>query len=121
MADTVDENEESARPIDEIVEELKRAIKNSSEYREFQQTGRELDKTPDLRRQVDAARRELFRAQNSDDGDSPEKINQKYEDLFALRPAARYRNAEVRLSRLIQQVCRDLVRDLNFDTSFLEQ
>lgn len=114
------ENVETTRPIDEIVDELKRAIMNSSEYREFQQTGRELNKTPDLRRQMDAARRELFKAQTSEDGENPEKIYKKYKALFQLRPAARYRNAEVRLSRLIQRVCRDLVQDLNFDTSFLE-
>ena len=121
MADTVNEEKENTRPIDEIVEELKRAIMNRSGYKACQETGRERNKTPDLRRQMDAARRGLCRAQNSDDGDSPEKVNQKYEALFQQRPAARYRSAEVRLSRLIQQVCRDLVRALNFDTTFLEE
>jgi cell fate (sporulation/competence/biofilm development) regulator YlbF (YheA/YmcA/DUF963 family) len=117
----LNENEESARPIEDIVEELKRAIMNSSEYKEFQEAGRELNKTPDLRRQMDAARRELFKAQTSDDGGNPEDVYRKYKELLQQRPAFQYRNAEVRLSRLIQQVCRDLVRDLNFDTSFLEE
>ena len=53
------------RRIDELKKEIIHEILNSEEYREYRRLQSEIDRTPDLKRQVDEFRMRNFELQNS--------------------------------------------------------
>ena len=54
------------RRIDELKKEIIHEILNSEEYREYRRLQSEIDRTPDLKRQVDEFRMKNFELQNSE-------------------------------------------------------
>ena len=52
------------RRIDELKKEIIHEILNSEEYREYRRLQSEIDRTPDLKRQVDEFRMRNFELQN---------------------------------------------------------
>lgn len=55
------------RRIDELKKEIIHEILNSEEYKEYRRLQAEMDRTPDLKRQVDEFRMRNFELQNSQD------------------------------------------------------
>ena len=53
------------RRIDELKKEIIHEILNSEEYKEYRRLQAEMDRTPDLKRQVDEFRMKNFELQNS--------------------------------------------------------
>ena len=55
------------RRIDELKKEIIHEILNSEEYREYRRMQNEIDRIPDLKRQIDEFRMKNFMLQNSPD------------------------------------------------------
>ena len=73
------------RRIDELKKEIIHEILNSEEYREYRRLQSEIDRTPDLKRQVDEFRMRNFELQNSENVPdmfaAMENLNKEYADM----------------------------------------
>jgi cell fate (sporulation/competence/biofilm development) regulator YlbF (YheA/YmcA/DUF963 family) len=109
--------------IEDITNELKRAIVESDEYKEFRRLTEIIEKYPDIRRDVDDYRRENFFYQYSDDvGDvmsATEDLQKRYENVKKQPYVERYLRAEMCVCRMVQEICNELMKAVEFDMDFL--
>lgn len=109
--------------VDKLTEELKAAILDSEEYKEYQYLTAMIDKYPDIKRAVDDYRRENFFFQYSDDaGDvmsATEDLARRFADVRKQPYVERYLRAEMCICRMIQGICMDVVGCVDFDMEFL--
>ncbi len=109
--------------IEDITNELKNAIHESDEYKEFRELSNIIERYPDIKRAVDDYRRENFFFQYSDDaGDvvaATEDLARRYEDVKKQPYVERYLRAEMCMCRLMQEICMELMNSVEFDTDFL--
>jgi len=109
--------------IDELKEELKKAILESDEYKEYKSLEAQIKKNPDLKRAVDELRRQNFEMQYGDtESDmlrASEELNQRFKDIREQDPVNRYLSAEICLCRMIQDICLSVVETVDFDMDFL--
>ena len=109
--------------IDEPTDELKKAITDSEEYREFRQLAETIERYPDIKRAVDDYRRENFFFQYSDDaGDvmaATEDLSRRFKDVKKQPYVESYLRAEMCVCRMVQEICMNIVSAVDFDVDFL--
>lgn len=112
------------RDVDRLKYEMAEAVKNSEEYASYKYYRDLLGEKPDVERSVDEMRRLIFQFQNSEDFDKTfEEINDirrrfDYERTQDL--ANDFLKAELCLCRMIQDICKTIVEDIDFDLDFLK-
>lgn len=107
-----------------ISDELAKAVLESEEYKNYKRCSEELKKDADLYRRVNEMRRVNFDIQNNEDVadvyEVAEDMRQQYNELREMSQVRAFLNAEMSLGRMIQDIYRVVVRDVEFDLSFLE-
>lgn len=110
--------------IEELKAELKQAVLDSDEYREYKRLEVEVSKNANLKRAIDEFRRQNFEIQYNDEiQDIEENISQleaKYTDIRNMGLAKSYFAAELCLCRLVQDICVSIVDVVDFDVDFLD-
>ena len=108
------------RETDIIARQLSQAIVRSDEYRDYREALAALKEQPDLYAQVNELRRQNFARQNGMEGTMS---YEEYSNLSALSKAnpvaSRFLDSEVGLGRLIQDINRNVMSDIEFDSEFL--
>lgn len=107
-----------------LAKQLSEAIRNSSEYTLYRQKLEELQGQPELYSQVNNLRRNNFQRQNGGGG------RMTYDEYSAFAAESRrlrgnplvdeFLNAEVSLGRLLQDVKRIIISEIDFDNQFLD-
>lgn len=109
--------------IDTLTEELKKAIVESDEYKEFMRLSEIIDKYPDIKRAVDDYRRENFFFQYSDDVDdvmsATQNLAKRYENVKKQPFVEQYLRTEMCVCRMIQGICMNIVGAVDFNVDFL--
>ena len=103
------------RRIDELKKEIIHEILNSEEYREYRRLQSEINRTPDLKRQVDEFRMRNFELQNSENVPdmfaAMENLNKEYAD--------RYLMTEITFCRFMRDIYKDIAEAVDMDLDFL--
>jgi cell fate (sporulation/competence/biofilm development) regulator YlbF (YheA/YmcA/DUF963 family) len=109
--------------VEELKEELKQAVIDSGEYQEYRRLNDELSRNLDLKRAVDEFRRRNFEIQCNDDdqniSDNLAQIEDWYAGVSNESLVKNYLTAEMRLCRMVQDVCVSLVDVIDFNVDFL--
>ena len=105
------------RETDVIARQLSQAIVRSDEYRDYREALAALKEQPDLYAQVNELRRQNFARQNGMEEYS--NLSALSKNLHANPVASRFLNSEVGLGRLIQDINRNVMSDIEFDSEFL--
>lgn len=121
MDDEIVLNED--RETDRIARQLSKAIVDSEEYCRYRQYLDQLRKDSELYAQVNELRRRNFALQNN----GPGKIS--YEEFASISAESKrlrdnpvvleFLNAEVEVGRMVQDIMRDIMSDIYFDSEFL--
>ena len=110
--------------VETLTAELAQAILNSSEYREYLKCSEIVKRDADIYRRVNDMRRYNFEIQNNADVgnvyDTAEELRKQYQEIRSIPQVKNFLMAEMSLGRMIQNICRNIVKDLEFDLSFLE-
>ncbi len=111
--------------VDELTSELAAAIVESEEYKTYVKCKEEISKNPQLFYAVNELRKHNFVLQNSvevnDMYDEVVKIYDKYAYIRTNVVANRFLRAELSLCRMVQEIQRTLLENVDFDMDFLEQ
>ena len=111
------------RRIDELKKEIIHEIINSEEYKEYTRLQHEIDRTPDLKRQVDEFRMKNFMLQNSpDESDlfiAMENLNKEYADMRNQDIVNRYLITEITFCRYMRDIFKDIAEVIDVDLDFL--
>ena len=110
--------------VEELTEQLKIAILESSEYKEYKSLEDYMKRQPDLKRAVDEFRKLNFMYQYSDEtGDvinETLRLNERFKDVRRQPQVDRYLSAEMCLCRMMQEICISLFGGIDFDMDFLK-
>lgn len=110
--------------VDELSSELAEAILDSEEYREFIKCKTEISKNPQLFEAVNELRRHNFELQNSEGiADMYEEVVKIYDKYAYIRTniiANQFLRAELSVCRMIQDIQRTLLENMEFEVDFLE-
>ncbi len=110
--------------VEELTEQLKIAILESPEYKEYKSLEDYMKRQPDLKRAVDEFRKLNFMYQYSDEtGDVINEtlsLNERFEDVRRQPQVDRYLSAEMCLCRMMQEICITLFGCLDFNMDFLK-
>nr|WP_330419698.1 YlbF family regulator [Lachnospira eligens] len=111
------------RRIDELKKEIIHEILNSEEYREYRRLQSEIDRTPDLKRQVDEFRMRNFELQNSENVPdmfaAMENLNKEYADMRNQDIVNRYLMTEITFCRFMRDIYKDIAEAVDMDLDFL--
>ena len=111
------------RETDIIARQLSQAIVRSNEYRDYREALAALKEQPDLYAQVNELRRQNFARQNGMEGtmsyEEYSNLSVLSKNLHTNPVASRFLNSEVGLGRLIQDINRNVMSDIEFDSEFL--
>lgn len=109
---------------EKLARQLSEAIRQSSEYTVYRQKLEELQLQPELYGQVNNLRRNNFQRQNSGGG------RMTYDEYSAISAESRrlrgnplvdeFLDAEVGLGRLLQDIKRTIISEIDFDNQFLD-
>ncbi|MCM1309056.1 MAG: YlbF family regulator [Butyrivibrio sp.] len=112
------------RETDSLAKQLSVAIRQSGEYTLYRQKLEELREQPELYGQVNNLRRNNFQRQNSGGG------RMTYDEYSAFAAESRrlranplvneFLDAEVSLGRLLQDINRIIISEIDFDNQFLD-
>ncbi len=106
--------------IEECTANLIEAVRESREYLHFCELRDEVAKDPELRRQINDFRRQVFELQNSGDStdayEEMERISREYEAFRSNPLVEGFLRSELRVCRIIQQVNLDLISSVDLDT-----
>jgi len=112
------------REIDRLKSELAEAVKNSEEYKNYSICKGLLAGKPDLERTVNEIRRQNFEFQNSEAFDNSfetiDEICHKFEYVSSQEVANDFFKAELCLCRMVQDICKTIVEDIEFNLDFLK-
>ena len=110
------------RRIDELKKEIIHEILNSEEYKEYRRLQAEMDRIPDLKRQVDEFRMRNFELQNSQDVPdmfvAMENLNNEYADMRNQDIVNRYLMTEITFCRFVRDIYKDIVEAIDIDLDF---
>lgn len=110
--------------VDELAVELAQAVLESEEYKNFLRCKTEIAKNPQLYQAVNELRRHNFELQNSEDVvdmyDEVAKIYDRYAYIRTSIVANQFLRAELSVCRMIQDIQRKLLENLEFDVDFLD-
>ena len=111
------------RRIDELKKEIIHEILNSEEYREYRRLQSEINRTPDLKRQVDEFRMRNFELQNSevvpDMCAAMENLHKEYANKRNQDIVKRYLMTELTLCRFMRDIYKDIAEAVDMDLDFL--
>ena len=111
------------RRIDELKKEIIHEILNSEEYREYRRLQSEINRTPDLKRQVDEFRMRDFELQNSENVPdmfaAMENLNKEYADMRNQDIVNRYLMTEITFCRFMRDIYKDIAEAIDIDLDFL--
>ncbi len=111
------------RETDIIARQLSQAIIQSDEYLNYREALAALKEQPDLYAQVNELRRQNFARQNGMEGtmsyEEYRNLSELSKNLHSNPVASRFLDSEVGLGRLIQDVNRNVMSDIEFDSEFL--
>lgn len=113
--------------IDKLTEELKDAILNSEQYKEYLYYKEQLEKEPQLYELVNSIRRRNFMIQNTAEfsGDDvyneTQKYQKEYRDAKTNEIANKFFLSELTMCRIIQDINYKIIRELDFDIDFLNR
>ena len=109
--------------IRQCTEALKKAVRESDDYKGFAKAKAALEANPELREKVMTFRRRNYEIQNcgqvEDIFAAQEELNNQYKDMRNQNMVNRYLLAEVCLCRMVQDICRTVVDAIDFDLDFL--
>jgi len=110
--------------VDRLKCELAEAVKNSEEYENYKKCKDLMDGKPDIERTVNEMRREKFEFQNSEGVDNSfeaiDDLNRRFE-FECLQDAAKdFLKAELGLCRMVQDICKTVIEDIDFNLDFLK-
>lgn len=109
--------------IEALKAELKQAVLESNEYREYKRLETEISRDADLKRSVDEFRRQNFEIQYNDEiqdiEQSVSQLEARFTDIRNQGLVKNYLAAEICLCRLVQDICVSVVDVLDFDVDFL--
>ena len=110
------------RRIDELKKEIIHEILNGEEYKEYRRLQAEMDRTPDLKRQVDEFRMKNFELQNSQDVPdmfaAMENLNNEYADMRNQDIVNRYLMTEITFCRFVRDIYKDIAEAIDIDLDF---
>ncbi|MED9972924.1 MAG: YlbF family regulator [Lachnospira sp.] len=110
------------RRIDELKKEIIHEILNSEEYKEYRRLQAEMDRIPDLKRQVDEFRMRNFELQNSQDVPdmfaAMENLNNEYADMRNQDIVNRYLMTEITFCRFVRDIYKDIAEAIDIDLDF---
>lgn len=103
--------------IDNAVEQLISCVKESEIYKEYEEKLSEVNKYPDLKRQIDEYRTRNFLMQNSKEVafEKLEKFEQEYEDFMENPLVEDFLAAELAFCRMMQDINNCITEALHFD------
>ena len=111
------------RETDIIARQLSQAIVNSEEYKNYREALAVLREQPELYAQVNSLRMQNFARQNGVEGtmsyEEYRNLSELSKNLRSNPVASRFLDSEVGLGRLIQDVNRIVMSDIEFDSDFL--
>lgn len=110
--------------IDESLNRLIEAIKNSEEFHTYQVLQEKIKMEPESEAAINKFRRhnyELQRSKNTDLFEENDQIWYEYETLRMQPLAEEFLKAEMALCRIFQKVNLKMVQSLQFDLNFLEE
>ena len=109
--------------IDELKLELRKAILESEEYKEYKRLEAIIMRNPELKRNIDEFRRQNFELQNSSDVQdifsATNELNERYAFMRNQDSVNRYLTAEICLCRRVQDICRSVVDVVDMNLDFL--
>ncbi len=110
--------------VDALATELAEAILESEEYKNFLRCRTEIKKNPQLYQAVNELRRHNFELQNSEDVvdmyDEVTKIYDRYAYIRTSLVANQFLRAELSVCRMIQDIQRKLLENMDFEVDFLD-
>lgn len=110
--------------VDELATELADAIVESDEYKNFLKCREEISKNPQLYQAVNELRKHNFALQNSSDVEDMYgevvKIFDKYAYIRTNVVANRFLRAELSVCRMVQDIQRTMLENMDFDVDFLD-
>lgn len=112
------------REIDRLKFELAEAVRNSEEYTNYIYYKNLLAENPTLERSVNELRLQTFKFQNMEDtSDTFEEISEirrRFEYVRTQDLANDFLNAELCLCRMVQNIYKAIIEDIDFDLDFLQ-
>lgn len=109
--------------VDELAAELAKAIVESEEYKDFLRCKEEISKNPQLYQAVNELRRHNFELQNTEGvADMYEEVVRIFDKYAYIRTnvvANQFLRAELSVCRMIQDIQRTLIENMDFDVDFL--
>lgn len=110
--------------VDELAAELAAAMLESDEYKNFIRCKEEISKNPQLFGAVNELRRHNFELQNTEGDkdmyDEIVKIFDKYAYIRTNPSVNRFLRAELSVCRMLQDIQRTLIENMEFEVDFLE-
>lgn len=110
--------------VEELTEQLKEAILESPEYKEYKSIENYMKRKPDLKRAVDEFRKLNFVYQYSDEIDDGVgktlSLNEQFKDIRRQEQVEHYLSTEMCLCRMMQEICLTLFSAIDFDMDFLK-
>jgi len=101
------------------VEQLIEAVKQSKTYMEYDKQKKLINEDPELARQIDKYREEVFNLQNSqDDNNIKARMNdfaERYADFLDDIRVSAYLDAENNLCRMMQELTERVIDSLEFE------
>ena len=105
--------------IEESINRLLEAVKESPEYLEFRKQSTILGMDSELKARVDAFRADNYRVQNEADSDNlfevVEQMGKESAELRRLPLVNSYLDAELALCKMMQRICIKLTEDIDMD------
>lgn len=115
---------EGIKETDSLARQLSVAIRQSSEYTVYRQKLAELQEQPELYGQVNNLRRNNFQRQNGGGGrmtyDEYSVFAAESKRLRSNPLVNEFLDAEVGLGRLLQDIKRTIISEIDFDNQFLD-
>lgn len=106
------------------VEELQRAIRKSSVYREYQEARLQLDGAPELKQKTDEFRGRNYQIQNSGNLDhfaEMERLEREYGEIRKHPLVSRYLETELDFCRMVQKIQELLVEAMDLEIDGFEE
>ena len=112
------------REIDRLKYELAEAVKNSEEYENYVKCKRLLAGKPDIERSVGEMRQQNFEYHNSEGFDNSfeaiDEMSRRFEYECSQDVANDFLKAELCLCRMVQDICKTIIEDIDFNLDFLK-
>ena len=110
--------------IENCTQALVEAIRNSDEYKEFEENKAQMKEHPELRAQMDEFRKKMYLLQNSDSSiDLLEEMSSLFkerQELYKNPLIADYLASEIHMCRIIQRVSMELFSLANVEIEAFE-